>query len=469
MWTVSGYMRVINKILLRKKQYLTIINKVLKTHKNLLTAGVLCAVLICAGAGTLHAELSEQVTAASVDRRAQRLSLRLEKRGVDTDLQTLTTAVQWKQAISKRETELVVVSDDGKVLERWTVSLSMFPAWMRPVNDDESGEFQFVMDPTVIAADVSSLIAKVAPLPQDVTVTAVEAIDGIERAQVSGIARAGYDFDAASAARDIAQALDTGEPSVRIGLRYREPVVTNNSGRELGDLRLLAGGLSDFGGSGAGRKVNVRKGLADRLDGVIVQPGATFSFNDMLGTVSLSDGWQMAYVIFNGGELRSAPGGGICQVATTLYRAVLQAGFPVIRRANHSLFVTYYEKHGVGMDATIYPGKQDFSFVNDTAHPILIQAFSEGDTAQVNIYGTADGRKTVLEGPYFAASQPKGSLDGRVLRSNEIGWLQRVTKTGEAERRSVFVSRYSGMPRSLATKYPVATIQVRHTPAPSAL
>jgi vancomycin resistance protein YoaR len=92
----------------------------------------------------------------------------------------------------------------------------------------------------------------------------------------------------------------------------------------------LSTGRSNFKGSGAGRKSNVRKALNERVNNIFVPAGAVFSFNDTLGTVSTGNGWQMALTIFDGVDLRPAPGGGICQASTTVYRAALAAGFPIM-------------------------------------------------------------------------------------------------------------------------------------------
>ena len=155
-------------------------------------------------------------------------------------------------------------------------------------------------------------------------------------------------------------------------------------------------------------------------------------------------------------QLVYEPGGGICQASTTVYRAALLAGFPVIERKAHSLYVTYYKKYGVGIDATIYPGSQDLSFRNDSKYPIIVQAYHEGTNAYVNIYGTPDGRVATLNGPYFAATAPKEVVkQAGGIGSNEIVWLHSVQYPDGRTTTDTVESRYKQLPRSLVTEYPV--------------
>jgi vancomycin resistance protein YoaR len=83
-------------------------------------------------------------------------------------------------------------------------------------------------------------------------------------------------------------------------------------------------------------------------------------------------------------------GGGICQVATTLFNAVFEAGLEIVERHNHSLYFSHYPP---GRDATVTSGAKNFQFRNDTDHYILVRGSSDGITTTFNVYGTDDGRK----------------------------------------------------------------------------
>jgi vancomycin resistance protein YoaR len=167
----------------------------------------------------------------------------------------------------------------------------------------------------------------------------------------------------------------------------------------------------------------------------------------------------MALGIFGGEDLRPVLGGGICQVATTVYRAAVHAGLPITKRANHSLFVTYYEKYGVGLDATIYPGEQDFTFFNDSPHYLLLQAYAEGDEAVVNVYGTPDGRSVALDGPFLSSNAPDLMIKDRPIKINEIAWKRSVTYTDGRTAEEVLLSRYKAVPKRLKAEYTLVEAQ----------
>ena len=252
----------------------------------------------------------------------------------------------------------------------------------------------------------------------------------------------------------MSDALRAGTTTVDISLHTAPGQIHNAASEDLGALSLLATGRSNFAGSGEGRKSNVRKGLNVALNNLIVGTGEEFSINKVLKRVPMSQ-WAMALGIFNGGDLRPIPGGGLCQVATTLYRGVLHAGLPVTERSNHSLFVHYYEAYGVGIDATIYPASSpDLRFQNDTGHPLLIQSYTEEDEAYVNIYGTPDGRHVSLHGPYFAKNAPASlQVNGRALKENEIAWQQQVQYADGHEDATTILSHYKSIPSNVVEKY----------------
>ena len=162
---------------------------------------------------------------------------------------------------------------------------------------------------------------------------------------------------------------------------------------DLGINELIGMGESWFSGSITNRIFNLRK-AAEMLNGVLVAPGETFSFNERVGEVSADTGYKQAYIIKEGKTILG-DGGGVCQVSTTLFRAVLNAGLPIEERVAHAYRVRYYEeKYQVGFDATVFQPSPDFKFKNDTPGHVLIQTeFSEKDKhLAFKLYGTSDGR-----------------------------------------------------------------------------
>jgi len=374
----------------------------------------------------------------------------------------LSEAIDQRVALLKK-TVRVRFAASGSVLALWEVSLKDRPSLVVfEVGDDGKG--RAVVSAERIRQQLISFPVEGIPQPRFCRLLSLW-VDGqgVNRAQTSCIARNGYLYDVTRIAEAVKDALEGDRKEVIVPLLTLPATIMPAEGDRVGEpLKLLAVGRSNFKGSDEGRKVNVRKGLNEHLNNVYVPAGTAFSFNSVLGkSISTGNGWRMALTIFGGSELRPAPGGGICQVSTTLYRAMLQAGLPILEQKSHSLYVSYYEKYGVGQDATVFPGSQDLSFLNDTGGPLLIQSYNEGDEAFVNIYGYDDGRAVTLSGPYFAKNAPPDLLEsGRKVRVNEIVWVREVKKA-DSQQRETFVSRYQAIPRSLPDRWQPTVSRVR--------
>lgn len=133
--------------------------------------------------------------------------------------------------------------------------------------------------------------------------------------------------------------------------------------------------------SGANRCFNIDKATSD-LNGVTVGVGETFSFNNTVGARTEARGYKTSKVILDGNYTEGV-GGGVCQVSTTLYNALLLAGF-VPKASQHSLISSYVKS---GFDAMVSYGVADLTFVNDTNHPIYIAATTSDKTVTFTIYG----------------------------------------------------------------------------------
>jgi vancomycin resistance protein YoaR len=175
----------------------------------------------------------------------------------------------------------------------------------------------------------------------------------------------------------------------------------------LGINELIGRGSSTFRGSISGRIYNI--GLASsKFDGVLVAPGDVVSFNNIVGDISSLTGYKTAYVIKDGRTVLG-DGGGVCQVSTTLFRAALDAGLPIVERRAHSYRVGYYEQDsGPGLDATVYAPTTDLKFKNDTPAYILIQTIYNAKNYSLvfEIYGTDDGRISNITKPVITSSSP---------------------------------------------------------------
>ncbi len=130
------------------------------------------------------------------------------------------------------------------------------------------------------------------------------------------------------------------------------------------------------------RTHNLNK-AAQSINGTVIPAGGVFSFNGVVGPRTYELGYRDAMVII-GGIFEPGLGGGICQVSSTIYNAVLLAGLDIVERHNHSLAVAYIP---LGRDATVAYGIQDFKFSNNTNSPIYIRALATGGNLTVTIYG----------------------------------------------------------------------------------
>ena len=138
---------------------------------------------------------------------------------------------------------------------------------------------------------------------------------------------------------------------------------------------------TSFAGSNANRVSNI--GLATRsINGKLLMPGDSFSFNDVVGKRTAEKGYKEAGVIVNN-KLESGIGGGICQVSTTLYNAVMKANINSTERSHHSL-PSHYVKPG--LDATVDYGNIDYKFKNTLSYPIFIEGYISGNTVNFSVY-----------------------------------------------------------------------------------
>lgn len=234
--------------------------------------------------------------------------------------------------------------------------------------------------------------------------------------------------------------------------------IKNEDVNNLGIKTLLGKGVSHFAGSIPNRIHNVNLAQS-KFKGILVPPNEVFSFNSVLGDVSSYTGYKAAYVIKDGKTVLG-DGGGVCQVSTTLFRAVLSAGLPIVERRPHSYRVGYYEQgFGPGLDATVYYPTTDFKFKNDTPSYILIQPTIDNPTHTLTfeIYGTDDGRVSTVSKPVITSSSAPAAdlyIDDPTLKTGVVKQIEhraygakvvfdyKVIRNGETLIDQKFVSSY---------------------------
>lgn len=154
----------------------------------------------------------------------------------------------------------------------------------------------------------------------------------------------------------------------------------------------IASFSTSFSTSTANRINNIE--LATKaIDGTLLMPGESFSFNETVGERTAARGYKAAGVII-GDKIESGIGGGICQVSSTLYNAVLKSNIKVLERRNHSLPLSYI---GKGLDATVDWGNIDFRFQNSLDVPIYIEGYTKDKKVYFNIYSSKELTKRTYE------------------------------------------------------------------------
>jgi vancomycin resistance protein YoaR len=206
-------------------------------------------------------------------------------------------------------------------------------------------------------------------------------------------AKPGTTLDGAKATRTVRKAaLTNGRGSggrvAAVTLTALAAELTTREARALGIRRQLATFTTDMGVSSSNRIHNVLL-MGQYLDGTILEPGEVFSFNGTIGPRTVERGFLEGHMIL-GGLLVPSIGGGVCQVATTIFNAAFETGLPIKERHNHSFYISHYP---TGRDATVSWGGPDLVFKNDLDHAILIKASGNTATLTVTFYGSRQGRE----------------------------------------------------------------------------
>ena len=155
---------------------------------------------------------------------------------------------------------------------------------------------------------------------------------------------------------------------------------------------LLATYSSKYNAGDVSRSHNVSL-AAQKINEVVLAPGDVFSYNDTVGPRTAARGFKMA-TVYVGNRSEPGIGGGICQVSSTLFNAVVLADLEIVYRTNHSLPVSYVP---LGRDATVSYGSIDFKFKNNTAYPVKIVARASGGQNVISVYGVKDNKDKTIE------------------------------------------------------------------------
>ncbi|WP_425146677.1 VanW family protein [Deinococcus sp.] len=226
----------------------------------------------------------------------------------------------------------------------------------------------------------------------------------------------GWTLDREATKVSILKAIAAGQHSAEAIVKVTAPQRSVQLLSERGVLAHVSTGSSSYKGSPPFRVTNVLVG-ATKLDNFFIAPGHTFDFAKEVGDISASTGFVKGYVI-SGGTLEKEDGGGICQVSTTIFRAMYQAGLPIVERHEHSHRVEYYDP--VGFEATVYAPVKNLRMKNDTAAYLFVQASwdKQAQTLRFDLFGAAPQRTVSISKPsvtdFKPPAQPSYTPDQRV-------------------------------------------------------
>lgn len=214
------------------------------------------------------------------------------------------------------------------------------------------------------------------------------------------------------------------------------------------------------------------------VNGHVINPGKTFSVHDVISPLTEDNGYYAA-PSYSNGEVVDSIGGGVCQVSTTLYNAVLKAELEVVERSPHSMVVTYVDP---SMDAAIAGDYKDFKFKNNTDVPLYIEGGTEAGTIYFNIYGEetrSPDRKVTFKSETTETIQPgadkitydktKPTSYTKVTQEAHIGYkavLWKIVKeNGKTKKTQVNTSTYQAVPRYVTKGAAKATPKPSATPS----
>ena len=213
-------------------------------------------------------------------------------------------------------------------------------------------------------------------------------------------------------AREVIDSLWNDHKSINVPVTVLEPDIDSNNLKALGITTKLAVGDSSYVGSNDGRATNIVVG-AGLLNGNLIPPHGTFSFNHAIGVIEVEKGYVEASVI-QGERIGRDVGGGICQVSTTVFRAALVAGVPIVEWWPHTYRLGFYEQDGwaPGFDASILQPNEDpfsggdFRFENPTDSWMLVESYTENERVYVIIYGADTGYTVSFTEPQISDPIP---------------------------------------------------------------
>ncbi|HOV97747.1 MAG TPA: VanW family protein, partial [bacterium] len=302
----------------------------------------------------------------------------------------------FREIIEEIISEDLVINFEEK---KWTLDSEKILNLIGFEKNEKEKRVKMILDKSAFRDLANELAAEVNESPKGEVVST----DGNKVLEFK-ITKEGKELDEEKFKEDLKSAIFDDRKNVSLVLKN----VDDSSDKEkYGILSLIGEGTSHFAGSTAERIHNIIL-AAGNISGSLVPPGAVYSMNKSVGPIDYQHGFKSAFII-KGGRTVLGEGGGVCQTSTTLFRAILNSGLPIVSRYPHAYRVGYYEQDmPVGFDAAVFQPSWDFKFKNDTNAYVLIQAHSNlsENSLTFKIYGTPDGRSVEISEPVVTDQSP---------------------------------------------------------------
>jgi vancomycin resistance protein YoaR len=259
----------------------------------------------------------------------------------------------------------------------------------------------------------------------------------------------------------IKAAILAGQRAVELPVDVVHPAVTGEDASKLGIRELIGESTTAFAGAIPEKAHNIQL-AAQRLNGVVVPPGGTFSFNKEVGPTTLEAGFEWGFGLTSGsqGGVHTVPSvaGGICQVATTLFQPVFWSGYQIEERYWHLYWIPAYTSRGlVGLDATVDADSGlDFKWINPTDQAVLIQASTDAEHITFKLFGQQPPWTVRVDDP-IVSDRVVADPTPDVQEESALAWGRTILVESARDGFTVLLTRHvtptgAGQPRDLSLK-----------------
>ena len=256
-------------------------------------------------------------------------------------------------------------------------------------------------------------------------------------------------------------AILSGQRAVELPVDVVHPAVSGEDAAKLGIHELVGESTTSFAGAIPEKAHNIQL-AAQRLNGVVVPPGGTFSFNKEVGPTTLESGFEWGFGLTTGaqGGVHTVPSvaGGICQVATTLFQPVFWSGYQIEERYWHLYWIPAYTSRGlVGLDATVDADSGlDLKWINPTDQAVLIQASTDAEHITFKLYGQQPPWTVRVDDP-IVSERVVADPTPEVQEEGGLAWGRTILVESARDGFTVLLNRHvtpigAGQPRDLALK-----------------